>query len=171
MIETRWVIERYAIERVVERPGDVAGSCVAGRSSAQADLERGAFVEADRAFHRALVAGTGNTILLALYDSLRDRQRRMAARQRARPSRNAAIAPSIRERGALARRDRRAATARARSERRAARAPATARCAALARAARRRRACGGPRRRRAERMNCSATRLAACSGAPGAPPP
>ncbi len=35
------------------------------------------FVEADRGFHRIFVAAAGNPILLALYDSLRDRQSRM----------------------------------------------------------------------------------------------
>lgn len=77
VMETRWVIERYAIERVIERPGDVPAA-LAASVQAQAGLEGKAFVEADRGFHRTLVAGTGNEILLALYDSLRDRQRRMA---------------------------------------------------------------------------------------------
>ena len=35
------------------------------------------FVESDRRFHRLLVAATGNEILVALHDSLRDRQARM----------------------------------------------------------------------------------------------
>ena len=81
MMETRWVIERYAIERIIERPGDVAAA-LAESVAAQADLEIPEFIEADRAFHRTLVAGTNNQILLSLYDSLRDRQRRMAARHR-----------------------------------------------------------------------------------------
>src|SRR6478609_3711227 len=78
VMETRWVIERYAIERIIERPGDVAAA-LAESVAAQADLEIPEFIEADRAFHRTLVAGTNNQILLSLYDSLRDRQRRMAA--------------------------------------------------------------------------------------------
>lgn len=77
VMETRWVIERYAIERVIERPGDVPAALAASVQQ-QPGLEGKAFVEADREFHRTLVAGTGNEILLALYDSLRDRQRRMA---------------------------------------------------------------------------------------------
>src|SRR4051812_5302309 len=77
VIGARWVIERYAIERVVERPGDVPERLSAA-VAAQPELEGAAFVESDRAFHRALVAGTNNAILLSLYDSLRDRQRRMA---------------------------------------------------------------------------------------------
>jgi DNA-binding GntR family transcriptional regulator len=37
------------------------------------------FVAADRRFHRAIVAAGGNAILTRLYDSLRDRQQRIAA--------------------------------------------------------------------------------------------
>src|SRR3954466_3441502 len=77
VMEARWVIERYAIERVVDRPRDVPAQLTT-LADAVTDLEGTDFVEADRAFHRALVAGTGNAILLTLYDSLRDRQRRMA---------------------------------------------------------------------------------------------
>jgi DNA-binding FadR family transcriptional regulator len=36
------------------------------------------FAHADRCFHRTLVAAAGNEILTQLYDSLRDRQLRMA---------------------------------------------------------------------------------------------
>jgi DNA-binding GntR family transcriptional regulator len=77
VIETRWVIERYAIERAILDPGDLPRQ-LAKSADRQRRLKDGEFVEADRAFHRSLVAATGNTILLGLYDSLRDRQRRMA---------------------------------------------------------------------------------------------
>src|SRR4051794_35044440 len=77
VMEARWVIERYAIERVIDRPGDLPAHLTT-LADAVTDLEGTDFVEADRAFHRALVAGTHNPILLTLYDSLRDRQRRMA---------------------------------------------------------------------------------------------
>jgi DNA-binding GntR family transcriptional regulator len=77
VIETRWVIERYAIERAIADPGELPKQ-LAKSAERQARLKGGEFVEADRAFHRSLVAATGNTILLGLYDSLRDRQRRMA---------------------------------------------------------------------------------------------
>jgi DNA-binding GntR family transcriptional regulator len=73
VMETRWVIERYAIEQASQELGAELAAAV----DAQEGLEGNGFVEADRAFHRALVAGTGNPILLSLYDSLRDRQRRM----------------------------------------------------------------------------------------------
>src|SRR3954452_20624328 len=70
VIEARWVIERYAIEHATPEAG--------AELAALADAGEGEdFVEADRAFHRALVAGTGNAILLAVYDTLRDRQRRL----------------------------------------------------------------------------------------------
>jgi DNA-binding GntR family transcriptional regulator len=77
VIETRWVIERYAIERAIPDPGDLPQR-LAKSAERQARLKGDEFVDADRAFHRALVEATGNTILLGLYDSLRDRQRRMA---------------------------------------------------------------------------------------------
>lgn len=98
VMETRWVIERYAIERVIERPGDVP-ELLAASVAAQPGLEGREFVEADRGFHRTLVAGTGNEILLKMYDSLRDRQRRMAHAT----ARRAEIRDrSIREHGELA---------------------------------------------------------------------
>jgi DNA-binding FadR family transcriptional regulator len=54
-------------------------------------------VEADRAFHRTLVATTGNAILLGLYDSLRDRQRRMGRATARTPEQLAAILAEHRE--------------------------------------------------------------------------
>lgn len=98
VMETRWVIERYAIERVIERPGDVPAA-LAESVATQAALDIPEFIEADRAFHRALVAGTNNQILLSLYDSLRDRQRRMAAATARSAERRER---SIREHGELA---------------------------------------------------------------------
>jgi len=77
VIETRWVLERYAIEQAI--PGDGAlAARLAKSAERQAKLKGSEFIEADRAFHRALVESTGNALLLGLYDSLRDRQRRMA---------------------------------------------------------------------------------------------
>jgi DNA-binding GntR family transcriptional regulator len=77
VIETRWVIERYAIERAIADPGELPKR-LAKSADRQSRLKGGEFAEADRAFHRSLVEATGNLILLGLYDSLRDRQRRMA---------------------------------------------------------------------------------------------
>lgn len=76
VIETRWVIERYAIEQAIANPGE-AGEALCRATERQAGVTGDEFVEADRAFHRTLVEATGNRILLGLYDSLRDRQRRM----------------------------------------------------------------------------------------------
>jgi DNA-binding GntR family transcriptional regulator len=96
VIETRWVIERYAIERAIAAPGDVAAQLCAAADH-QEGLSGIAFVEADRAFHRTLVAGTGNAILLGLYDSLRDRQRRMGRATARTPEQLAAILGEHRE--------------------------------------------------------------------------
>jgi DNA-binding GntR family transcriptional regulator len=76
VIETRWVIERYAVEQALAEPGPLAAE-LCRAADRQEGLTGAAYVEADRAFHRTLVAGIGNEILLELYDSLRDRQRRM----------------------------------------------------------------------------------------------
>jgi DNA-binding GntR family transcriptional regulator len=101
VIETRWVIERYAIERAIRDPGELPKG-LAKSADRQARLRGDEFVEADRAFHRSLVQATGNTILLGLYDSLRDRQRRMARatmrdgdRQRRTSAEHRAIADAI----------------------------------------------------------------------------
>jgi DNA-binding GntR family transcriptional regulator len=96
VIETRWVIERYAIERAIESPGD-AGAQLCQAVEHQDGLSGAAFVEADRAFHRTLVAATGNAILLGLYDSLRDRQRRMGRATARTPDQLAAILAEHRE--------------------------------------------------------------------------
>lgn len=81
VIETRWVIERHAIERLVEHPDPaVTGAMLAVIEEQRRLLDAGdmnAFSAIDRDFHRAPVQGTGNAILIELYDSLRDRQRRM----------------------------------------------------------------------------------------------
>jgi DNA-binding GntR family transcriptional regulator len=55
--------------------------------SAAADTKE--FARADRCFHRAIVAAAGNDILIQLYDSLRDRQLRMAQLTANDPSRTA----------------------------------------------------------------------------------
>jgi DNA-binding GntR family transcriptional regulator len=80
VMETRRLLERFAIEKVVRLEVEID----AGLKAAIARQERLAgrqdargFVEADRAFHRIFVAGAGNPIVTNLYDSLRDRQSRM----------------------------------------------------------------------------------------------
>ena len=66
------------------------------------------FAEADRHFHRAIVAAAGNAILTRLYDALRDRQQRIAAAAVARSGTAGAERFIAEHRGiaaALARRD------------------------------------------------------------------
>ena len=107
VIETRWVVERHGIEvasgsgastrggsrdsrggssdsrgeRPVSGPDRRALAAIEATIDAQAkhiaagDLH--AFADADGDFHQALAAATGNPILIELYDTLRDRQRRM----------------------------------------------------------------------------------------------
>lgn len=92
VIETRWVVERHGIEVAAGSPrGGAVGAgrgpdrraldAIAATLDAQAthiaaaDLH--AFADADRDFHQAIAAATGNPILIALYETLRDRQRRM----------------------------------------------------------------------------------------------
>jgi len=85
VIETRWVIERFAIERAIADPGDLPKQ-LARSADRQARLKGGGVSSrADpRVPTRSLVESTDNTILLGLYDSLRDRQRRMARASMAR---------------------------------------------------------------------------------------
>lgn len=80
VMETRLLVERFAVGRVVERRIDLAAE-LAEAIAAQQELAAGGdpvrFVEADREFHRIFMAAAGNPILLELLDSLRDRQSRM----------------------------------------------------------------------------------------------
>jgi DNA-binding GntR family transcriptional regulator len=80
VMETRLLIELHAVDRAVEHRGEVSGLlevAIATQRRLVAGKERSAFVESDREFHRILVAATGNSILLDLHDSMRDRQTRM----------------------------------------------------------------------------------------------
>jgi DNA-binding GntR family transcriptional regulator len=82
VMETRLLVERHAIERVIFREIRVTESVRAAIESQEALAVAGdmaAFVESDREFHRIFVAAAGNPILLQLHDSLRDRQSRMGA--------------------------------------------------------------------------------------------
>jgi DNA-binding GntR family transcriptional regulator len=80
VMETRLLVERFAIEKVIRRGvelgADLEDAIAQQDALAAQGLER-EFVEADREFHRLVVAAAGNDILLALHDSLRDRQSRM----------------------------------------------------------------------------------------------
>jgi DNA-binding GntR family transcriptional regulator len=80
VMETRLLVERHAVEKVVRNGTDVTDELDAELRTQEELVAAGdtaAFVDADREFHRVLVAAGGNPILLQLHDSLRDRQSRM----------------------------------------------------------------------------------------------
>ena len=85
LIDTRLLVERDAARRVARDAANrerVATSLQDLLDRQQDALDRGdvpAFVQADRDFHHAIVAASGNAILTRLSDSLRDRQRRIVA--------------------------------------------------------------------------------------------
>lgn len=81
VMETRLMVEAHAAARVADDPppgavDELRALCDRQEEMLDADDLPG-FVEADRAFHHAMVAAAGNAILTRLHDSLRDRQRRM----------------------------------------------------------------------------------------------
>jgi DNA-binding GntR family transcriptional regulator len=80
VMETRLLIERFAIRRTIELELDLDerldGAIGDQERHAEAD-DAVAFVDSDREFHRVFVAATGNAILLRTHDSLRDQQNRM----------------------------------------------------------------------------------------------
>ncbi|MFL5846402.1 MAG: GntR family transcriptional regulator [Solirubrobacteraceae bacterium] len=80
VMETRLLVERHAIEKVIRMGAPVADALHRSLEQQTALIAEGRaleFVEADREFHRLFVAAAGNAILLGLHDSLRDRQSRM----------------------------------------------------------------------------------------------
>jgi DNA-binding GntR family transcriptional regulator len=80
VMETRRLLERFAIQRVIELDLDLTDRLAAAIAAQERHAEAGdalAFVDADREFHRVFVAATGNAIVLRTHDSLRDQQNRM----------------------------------------------------------------------------------------------
>ena len=80
VMETRALVERFAVEKALARGADVSGAmrdAIARQEDRAAAGDLDGFVAADREFHTVLVAAAGNGIVLSLYDSLRDRQQRM----------------------------------------------------------------------------------------------
>lgn len=84
VLATRELVETYCVRRVIET--GVAPSLTGRLGTALATLQQAAaqgdvaaYVAADRDFHAAIVAAAGNSILIRLYGSLRDRQLRMGA--------------------------------------------------------------------------------------------
>lgn len=80
VMETRLLVERFALEQVAEGRVDLANDlaeAIADQEKLATEQDPVRFVEADREFHRIFIASAGNPILLELVDSLRDRQSRM----------------------------------------------------------------------------------------------
>ena len=82
VMETRRLVESFAARKVLTHQPPVALAPVldarldAMRAAMLAD-DLAAYVQADRDFHLAIVAATGNEIITSLYRSLRERQLRM----------------------------------------------------------------------------------------------
>jgi DNA-binding GntR family transcriptional regulator len=79
VLETRELVETHTAVRAVHAAGLPAElrARLAEMRDAKTNADTVAFMAADRAFHRAVVAAAGNAVLTGLYDSLRDRQLRM----------------------------------------------------------------------------------------------
>jgi DNA-binding GntR family transcriptional regulator len=82
VLETRRLVETFAVRKAITGPAgaglvDALENHLADMRTAMRERDARAYAEADRDFHEAIVAATGNTILTTLYRSLRDRQLRM----------------------------------------------------------------------------------------------
>jgi DNA-binding GntR family transcriptional regulator len=82
VLETRRLVEGFAVRKAITSPSitrlsDQLGHHLAQMRAAMKNRDARSYAEADRDFHEAIVAATGNQILITLYRSLRDRQLRM----------------------------------------------------------------------------------------------
>jgi DNA-binding GntR family transcriptional regulator len=82
VLETRRLVEGFAIRKAIAAPArdglcERLGDQLARMRAAMRRRDARGYTEADRDFHEAIVAATGNQILITLYRSLRDRQLRM----------------------------------------------------------------------------------------------
>ena len=80
VLEARELIETHAAAKVWPRRKQLIESLSQRVEEMRAHRKAGdakSFLEADRAFHEAIVGAAGNEILAKLYNSLRDRQVRM----------------------------------------------------------------------------------------------
>ncbi len=115
VLEARLLLEQHAARRATAAGPNLAEELRVLLAEQDEALTDGgaAFARADRRFHRAIVAATGNAILLRQYDALRDRHQRIAATTVARdPSRVARFVAEHRDiAGALGRGDADAAAA------------------------------------------------------------
>ncbi len=91
VVETRELVETFTAGKATIGP-ELVEELTALLEEMRAHSDGGdarEFARADRCFHRTLVAAAGNEILTQLYDSLRDRQLRMARLTAADPTRTA----------------------------------------------------------------------------------
>ncbi len=82
VLEARELVEEWAAPRALERSARLVPALeehLAAMRAALAADNAAALVEADRAFHEAVVDAAGNAVLSRLYASLRDRQLCMGA--------------------------------------------------------------------------------------------
>ncbi|TDO54626.1 DNA-binding GntR family transcriptional regulator [Kribbella sp. VKM Ac-2527] len=80
VLEARELIETHAAAKVWPRRKQLIAALTEKVEEMRAHRKAGdakSFLEADRAFHEAIVGAAGNEILAKLYNSLRDRQVRM----------------------------------------------------------------------------------------------
>ena len=77
VIEARTLVEGHAAARVWPRRAELAETLVPLLETMRTAEDVYTFMEADRAFHAAVVEAAGNRILADLYHRLRDRQMRM----------------------------------------------------------------------------------------------
>ncbi|MFD7922081.1 GntR family transcriptional regulator [Streptomyces sp. NPDC059740] len=99
VLDLREALECAAVRRITryddaELAGVAGGlrQCLRAQEEPARRVDLVAFVEADEAFHRAIVSASGNALAERFYQSLGDRQRRMAARAlRPRPERLAVL--------------------------------------------------------------------------------
>jgi DNA-binding GntR family transcriptional regulator len=80
VLEVRLLLEPHCARRATAAGGPLVAALREAIGVQERTLVSGTgFPEADRRFHRALVAATGNALLLRQYDLLRDRHQRIAA--------------------------------------------------------------------------------------------
>ncbi len=113
VLEARLLIEKHCVRRAAAHGPELASVLREAIAAQERALLTGGagFTEADREFHRLIVAANGNTILIRQYDALRDRLQRIAATAVARdPTRVARFIAEHREiAAAVERRDAEAA--------------------------------------------------------------
>ncbi|MEV8634902.1 GntR family transcriptional regulator [Streptosporangium sp. NPDC051023] len=81
VMQARALVEDWAVRRVTPSSEEFLAELERLVAEQEAAIEDPvAFIDADRAFHRAIVRQAGNPVLAEFYESLRDRQVRMGLR-------------------------------------------------------------------------------------------